>query len=77
MGKVRTLLVKRAAKKLVDQYPDKFSKDFNMNKHSLLELKLSRRLRNRIAGYIAALLTPSKIPVSEGEEKPILPEDEY
>ncbi len=75
MGKVRILLVKRVAKKMIEKYPEKFSRDFDQNKKSLEELKLTRRLRNRIAGYISSLLTPSKIPVvAVGEEKPIFAE---
>jgi small subunit ribosomal protein S17e len=76
MGKVRILLIKRVAKKMVEQYPDRFSKDFDQNKKSLEELNLTRRLRNRIAGYISALMTPSKVPVQAlGEEKPLLDEE--
>ena len=77
MGKVRILLIKRVARKMVEQYPDKFSKDFDQNKKSLVELNLTRRLRNRIAGYISALMTPSKIPTQAlGEEKPLSDEGE-
>jgi small subunit ribosomal protein S17e len=76
MGKVRILLIKRVAKKMVEQYPDKFSKDFDQNKKSLEDLNLTRRLRNRIAGYISALMTPSKVPIQAlGEEKPLLDEE--
>lgn len=75
MGKIRTLLIKRVGEKLVKEHPDMFSKDFGKNKMSLNELRLTKRLRNRIAGYIVSMLTPSKIPVASGEEKAAFPDD--
>lgn len=58
MGKVRTSLVKRTARKLLEMYPDLFSKDFEYNKgvvNELIEFK-SKKLRNQIAGYITHLV---------------------
>ncbi|MFH0962210.1 MAG: hypothetical protein V1820_06020 [archaeon] len=75
MGKVRILLIKRIARKMVEQSPEKFSRDFEQNKKSLADLKLTLRLRNRVAGYISALLTPSKLPNALGEEKPLSEEE--
>lgn len=75
MGKVRISLVKNVAVQLVAKYPDKFSNDFVQNKRALDELKLTPRLRNRIAGYISTLLHPKAAPTTAGEEKPILQED--
>lgn len=77
MGKVRVALIKRVAKQMIANHPDRFSRDFEQNKKSLAELNLTPRLRNRIAGYISALMTPSKIPVQAmGEEKPLFDSDE-
>ena len=58
VGKVRIVLVKRLAKELVDRYPEEFSTDFEKNKILVSELLLnaSKRLRNRIAGYITHLM---------------------
>ena len=58
MGKVRIVLVKRLAKELVDRYPDEFSTDFEKNKTLVGEILVnaSKRLRNRIAGYITHLM---------------------
>ncbi len=58
MGKVRTLLIKRISKELVNNYPDVFTTDFEKNKRLLdkyLEID-SKHLRNRISGYIVNLL---------------------
>ncbi len=58
MGKVRTTLVKRTARKLLEMYPDLFTGDFEHNKRvvsELIEYK-SKKLRNQIAGYITHLV---------------------
>ncbi len=58
MGKVRTVLVKRLSRELVERYSDSFSTDFNQNKEVVDELltNTTKRLRNRIAGYVTRLM---------------------
>lgn len=58
MGKVRTVLIKRLSRELVERYHDSFSTDFDQNKEVLDELltNTTKRLRNRIAGYITRLM---------------------
>ena len=56
-GKVRTELEKRIARELVERFPDKFTTDFETNKklvESLTNIS-SKKLRNRVAGYITQL----------------------
>ncbi|MCK4286179.1 MAG: 30S ribosomal protein S17e [Candidatus Lokiarchaeota archaeon] len=58
MGKVRTILIKKVSKELINKYPDVFTIDFEANK-KLLDKYLdvdSKHLRNRISGYIVNLL---------------------
>ena len=57
MGKIRTELVKRSAERIVETYPNGFSTDFQENKEKLTELTSipSKKLRNRIAGYITRI----------------------
>jgi small subunit ribosomal protein S17e len=58
MGKVRTSLVKRTARKLLEMYPDLFTRDFEHNKRvvsQLVEVE-SKKLRNQIAGYLTRLV---------------------
>ena len=58
LGKVRTSLVKRTAKELLEKYPDLFTRDFEHNKQvvkKLLDVS-SKKLRNQIAGYITHLV---------------------
>ncbi len=46
------------AEKLVEQYPEKFSKNFKNNKEILEEMGLidDKVVRNKIAGYIISIL---------------------
>jgi len=71
MGKVRTKLVKRVARMLLERHPDLFTRDFQHNKLVVSKLAVipSKKLRNQIAGYITHLVTitqrASKTPVEE------------
>ena len=59
MGKVRPRLIKRMAEELLATYPDKFTNDFEHNKRmvALLLEGASKRVRNRVAGYITHLIS--------------------
>ncbi|MEM0001066.1 MAG: 30S ribosomal protein S17e [Desulfurococcaceae archaeon] len=61
MGKVRTKLVKRIARELLEKYPYLFTRDFNRNKLVVAKLvsTSSKKLRNQVAGYITHLVTVS------------------
>ena len=57
MGKVRPMYIKRTARALLEKNADKFTTDFEHNKRVVGELlKVSKRVRNRIAGYITRLM---------------------
>ncbi len=74
MGKVRTEMVKRISVELLDRYEKSFSTEFEQNKQFLkeIELDVSKKLRNRIAGYITRLVKIEQF-VSEPEEAEVLP----
>lgn len=57
MGKIRTEMVKRISHELVERYPKNFDTEFEQNKQFLREIGLdtSKKLRNRIAGYITRI----------------------
>jgi len=58
MGRIRTQIVKRYAKMLLEKFPEKFTDDFEFNKKMLeqvAEIK-SRKLKNQLAGYITSLV---------------------
>ncbi len=58
MGKVRTKMIKRTARELLEKYPDLFTRDFEHNKKVVSKLinTRSKRVRNQIAGYITHLV---------------------
>jgi len=58
LGKVRTEMVKRISLELIDKYPYSFEPEFEPNKQFLNEIGLdvSKKLRNRIAGYITTVV---------------------
>lgn len=51
------MYIKRTAMMLLEKYPDKFTRDFEHNKRVVGELlKTTKRVRNRVAGYITRLV---------------------
>ena len=68
MGKVKTEHIKRFAKDLMERFPDKFSNDFNANKHTvdILTEGATTKVRNQVAGYITHTISLSQV-YSSGE----------
>ena len=62
MGRIKTILVKRVTKKLVEEHKDEFSEDYNKNKEVLRKYinVRSPKIRNVIAGYTTRLVKQSK-----------------
>jgi small subunit ribosomal protein S17e len=65
--------VRRISNDLLQQYPERFTTDFNENKKIVQELAKikSKVLRNKIAGYITSYLHRSsekEMPISGDEE---------
>ncbi|EDO07702.1 putative 40S ribosomal protein S17 [Babesia bovis T2Bo] len=58
MGRVRTKTVKRAARQIVEKYYAKLSLDFHFNKKVAEEVAQipSKRMRNKVAGFITHLM---------------------
>jgi len=54
MGRIKSSLIKRTAKSLRKE-ENNFSREFNNNKNLLGASMPSKRLRNRIAGYITRM----------------------
>jgi small subunit ribosomal protein S17e len=54
LGNVRTEQIKRTAKELIKRFPNKFSNDFENNKHLVHSLVQggTPKVLNQIAGYI-------------------------
>ena len=58
MGRICPTYVKRAARQLLERYPDRFSSDYKQNNKVLGEIANigSHSMRNKIAGYLATLM---------------------
>ena len=58
MGRVRTKTVKRSARHIVEKYYQKLTMDFQLNKKISEEVAIipSKRLRNKIAGFVTHLM---------------------
>ena len=68
MGKVKTEYIKRLGKELMSRFPDKFSSNFDDNKHAVEELTegTTTKVRNQVAGYITHTISLTQ-PVSSGD----------
>ncbi|TFG32377.1 30S ribosomal protein S17e [Candidatus Thorarchaeota archaeon] len=58
MGSIRPRYIKNAAKSLLALYPDSFTDDFETNKRLVEQFTdvESKKVRNRIAGYLVGLV---------------------
>lgn len=58
MGNVRPTYIKRVAEKLVAEFPDQCSENFESNKELLEQYTNieSKVMRNRVAGYISTMM---------------------
>jgi small subunit ribosomal protein S17e len=76
LGSVRTEQIKRTARELVRRFPDRFSNNFEENKHvvNALTQGATTKVRNEIAGYITRIFagmqaaSPSNETANETEE---------
>ena len=62
MGNIRSQKIKRTAKELVAKYHQHLSTDFDKNKVLVNKLTnvQSKRMRNRIAGYVTRIMVQIK-----------------
>lgn len=60
MGRIKSAMVKKTAKKLINENPELFSTDFEKNKGVLRNLIPNKRTRNIVAGYITRLARKGK-----------------
>jgi small subunit ribosomal protein S17e len=75
MGKVRTEMIKRISIELLKKYPKSFNPEFEVNKQFLNEIGLdvSKKLRNKVAGYITGLVRIDQAERTELEEELAVP----
>lgn len=62
MGRIKTILVKRVTKQLIDEHIDEFSEDYTKNKEVVKKYvdTKSPKIRNVIAGYTVRLVKQAK-----------------
>jgi small subunit ribosomal protein S17e len=72
VGQVRTLYIKHLAKTLVEKYPGRFTDKFEKNKKELDKLiKLeSKKIKNKVAGYIVDVIKKQSRPGMEITYRP-------
>lgn len=59
MGRVKIRKIKVLAKEIMEKFPDKVSADFELNKllvSQVLTGQVSKKIRNKVAGYITRLV---------------------
>ena len=68
MGRIKSLLVKRTARHLLIEQ-DHFNESFDHNKKILKNTMPSKKMRNKIAGYLGRLVRMQKAAVKAAAEK--------
>ncbi|HIQ30405.1 MAG TPA: 30S ribosomal protein S17e [Candidatus Caldiarchaeum subterraneum] len=79
MGKVRTRKVKTLAREILETYKDQISVSFEDNKRlvrSVLQGRFSKRLANRVAGYLTSLAKRTLDTQQQAEETKITEEQQ-
>ena len=76
MGNVRTEQIKRTAKELIKRFPDRFSNDFENNKHLVNSLVQggTPKVLNQIAGYITRFVAAEQRQLQEETSEGVEPE---
>jgi small subunit ribosomal protein S17e len=68
MGRIKSGIVKRTTRQLIEKSPECFDKTFETNKTSLGSTMSSKKVRNKIAGYIARVNKQKKNILEEESE---------
>ncbi len=68
MGRIKPKLVKRTSRQLIENSSESFGKTFEENKKSLGNTIPSKKMRNKIAGYIARIKRNTKTIIEDDEQ---------
>ncbi len=60
MGRIKSTLIKRTARQLVQATPELFNESFEKNKRVVGSTLSSNRVRNKVVGYICRIKKNSK-----------------
>ena len=69
MGRIKSTLIKRTSRRLIENSDESFGKTFEENKKALGNILSSKKIRNKIAGYIARIKTNRKSIIDNIEQK--------
>lgn len=67
MGRIKSKLIKRTTRQLIENTDESFGKTFNENKKALGSTLSSKKMRNKIAGYIARIKKNTKTIIDDAE----------
>jgi len=68
MGRIKPRLVKRTSRQLLESSDESFGKTFEENKKALGSTLPSKKMRNKIAGYIARIKCNKKTIIDDNEQ---------
>ena len=69
MGRIKSTLVKRTSRQLLENSPEDFGKTFEENKKALGSILSSKKMRNKIAGYVARIKKNTKTIINDDEQQ--------
>lgn len=67
MGRIKSTLIKRTSRQLIANSNESFGKTFEENKKALGNILPSKKMRNKIAGYIARINRNTKNIIDDAE----------
>jgi small subunit ribosomal protein S17e len=68
MGRIKPTLVKRTSRQLIEKSNESFGETFEENKKALGSTLSSKKMRNKIAGYIARIKRNTKTIIDNNEQ---------
>ena len=68
MGRIKSTLIKRSSRQLIEKSDESFGKTFEENKKALGSTLPSKKMRNKIAGYIARLKRNAETIIDNNEQ---------
>jgi small subunit ribosomal protein S17e len=68
MGRIKSTLIKRTSRQLLENTDESFGKTFEENKKSIGRTLPSKKMRNKVAGYIARIKKNRKTIIDDTEQ---------
>jgi len=69
MGRIKSKLIKRTSRQLLKNSDESFGKTFAENKKALGSTLQSKKMRNKIAGYVARIKTNTKTIIDDTDNE--------